>query len=148
MKAINWKWPLSFDGNYGPFESNQKVEDAILEDIRLLVNTRKGERVCQPDYGCDIPNQLFEPMDNGAKIKIRAEIINQVMKYVSLVSHIDVKIYYPNEVTIGTPLYGQIVFPDNNGMFILLIIDIQNPAKTFVVKKTFGIMITPSGVIV
>jgi phage baseplate assembly protein W len=42
----------------------EMVEDEvdISQSLIILFNTAIGERVMQPRYGCDLKNQVFEPM--------------------------------------------------------------------------------------
>ena len=35
----------------------------IAQSLQILFNTALGERVMQPDYGADLKNQVFEPMN-------------------------------------------------------------------------------------
>jgi phage baseplate assembly protein W len=37
-------------------------ENSVNRSIRNLVMTNKGERLYQPDVGCDVTKMLFEPM--------------------------------------------------------------------------------------
>ncbi len=43
----------------------EMVEDEvdIGQSLAILFNTALGERVMQPRYGCDLKNQVFEPMN-------------------------------------------------------------------------------------
>ena len=45
----------------------EMVEDKqdIDQSLTILFNTSLGERVMQPRYGCDLKNQVFEPMNAG-----------------------------------------------------------------------------------
>jgi len=40
-------------------------EADIHDSLALLLSTRVGERVMQPDYGCNLDRLLFEPLDTG-----------------------------------------------------------------------------------
>jgi len=88
--GINLKFPLR-SYRKGFFEMNQTTLDAVREDIRILLLTKKGERVVNPDIGTNIPilmGQLFEPIkkqeleDNiGREIK---SALQSWMPYVTL----------------------------------------------------------------
>lgn len=39
-------------------------ESDIKNSLELLLSTALGERVMQPDYGCNLDKLLFEPIDN------------------------------------------------------------------------------------
>jgi hypothetical protein len=36
---------------------------AIQQDLRMLLTTRRGERVMRPEYGCDLHRLIFAPND-------------------------------------------------------------------------------------
>ena len=40
-----------------------KNENSIKQSIRNLILTQKGERLMQPDIGCEVFTLLFEPLD-------------------------------------------------------------------------------------
>ena len=61
--GINLKFPLRAYRK-GFFEMNNTTRDAIREDIKILLLTKKGERVVNSTIGTNIPilaGQLFEP---------------------------------------------------------------------------------------
>jgi len=49
-------------------------EAAVNQSLKSLFNTRRGERIFRPDYGTNIPNLLFEPMDEVTAGRILSEI--------------------------------------------------------------------------
>lgn len=51
-----------------------KDKAAIVQAITALILTRKGERLFQPDVGCDVQNVLFEPLDFGSAGIIKSSI--------------------------------------------------------------------------
>jgi len=78
-KSINLKWPLRSD-NESYFSKNKTTLSAIREVIKVLLLTKKGERVINPDIGTNIPiltGQLFENIDKvGMRMQLEAEISN------------------------------------------------------------------------
>ncbi len=88
--GINLKFPLrSF--RKGFFEMNNTTVDAVREDIKILLLTKKGERVVNPTIGTNIPillGELFEPIEkNEMESRIGAEIKSALetwMPYVTL----------------------------------------------------------------
>ena len=62
--GINLKFPLRAFRK-GFFEMNNTTVDAVREDIKILLLTKKGERVVNPTIGTNIPillGELFEPI--------------------------------------------------------------------------------------
>jgi phage baseplate assembly protein W len=55
-----WKFPFRLDSNGKIMLSSG--EDDVLESIRIILSTSKGERVMQPDFGCGIHDLVFSSM--------------------------------------------------------------------------------------
>ena len=62
----------------GVFSSNFTTLTQAKNNLINLILTKKGERLMQPDFGCDIWKVLFEPIDN-----IEASIENSITTAVS-----------------------------------------------------------------
>ena len=58
-----------------------KDKAAIVQSVRNLLLTRKGERPFQPDLGSDITRLLFEPLDYGTAGLIRQAIFDVLGRY-------------------------------------------------------------------
>lgn len=57
-----WKFPIRPTDQMGLIEEAQ--DDALIEDsIRIIIMTRKGERIMRPEFGCDIHAYAFETID-------------------------------------------------------------------------------------
>jgi phage baseplate assembly protein W len=56
-------------------------EAAVKESIKNLVLTDKGERLFQPNIGCDIRRKLFENFTPQTKISIERNIENTIRQY-------------------------------------------------------------------
>jgi len=56
-------------------------EDAIKESIRNIVMTDIGERLFQPEFGCDIRRLLFENFTPITKRSIESNIKNAIQQY-------------------------------------------------------------------
>lgn len=67
--GVGWKFPPSFDKEHGSIMLVSEEED-IKESLFILLSTKPGERVMQPEYGCDLNKLLFESID--------ATLINQI----------------------------------------------------------------------
>ena len=56
-------------------------ETDINESLRILFTTRRGERVMHPNYGCNLQDLVFEPMDGETENAIEREISQAVLFY-------------------------------------------------------------------
>jgi phage baseplate assembly protein W len=48
----------------GIFSVNYTTLNQAKDNLKNLILTKKGERLMQPEFGCDIWRVLFEPMDD------------------------------------------------------------------------------------
>ena len=68
-----WAFPPSFDPHTGDVQMVQAEAD-IVESLRILMSTRPGERIMQPDYGCRIHDLVFDPMDGATDSAIETTV--------------------------------------------------------------------------
>ena len=54
---------------------------AIVQAMTSLILTNKGERLFQPEIGCDVSGMLFEPLDYGSAAMIKQEIATCINKF-------------------------------------------------------------------
>lgn len=64
--GTGWSFPPAFDKISRKVEMTSGRED-IERSLEILLSTRPGERVMQPDYGCNLDRLLFEPMDTSLR---------------------------------------------------------------------------------
>lgn len=63
----------------GPFSVNFTTLTQAKDNLTNLILTRKGERLSQPDFGCDIWKILFEPIiNNEIDLKVESTILDAV----------------------------------------------------------------------
>ena len=59
-----WSFPPTFSKTTGTVEMVSKETD-INQSLEILLSTSLGERVMQPQYGCNLQDYQFEPLNNG-----------------------------------------------------------------------------------
>lgn len=64
--GTGWSFPPAFDKTMRAVEMVSDRED-IEQSMEILLGTRPGERVMQPDYGCNLDRLVFEPLDTSLK---------------------------------------------------------------------------------
>lgn len=64
----------------GAFQVNYTTIQQAKSNLINLILTKKGERVAQPDFGCDIWRILFEPIVPG---QIESEVEQTILDAVS-----------------------------------------------------------------
>ena len=72
---IGIKYPFKKSNNVdGYFESTEQTIDAVKQNVRNFLKTRRGERIMQPDIGLDLDKYLFEQINDDVIIAIQNEI--------------------------------------------------------------------------
>lgn len=59
-----WSFPPAFDAKTGSVEMVEDIED-INQSLDILLATSLGERVMQPQYGCNLHDYMFESSSNA-----------------------------------------------------------------------------------
>jgi len=62
--GTGWSFPPAFRRGGADVEMAAGSED-IHQSLQILLSTRLGERVLQPEFGCDLTDILFEEIDQG-----------------------------------------------------------------------------------
>jgi phage baseplate assembly protein W len=65
----------------GIFATNFTTLTQAKDNLKNLILTRKGERLMNPEFGCDIWKVLFEPLDG---VLIETSIENSIVDAVSI----------------------------------------------------------------
>lgn len=69
-----------------------EAEDDIARSLEILLSTAMGERVMLPDYGCNLEELLFEPMDTALQTLLFDRIRKSILYYEPRIDVIDVGI--------------------------------------------------------
>ena len=59
-----WSFPPEFSKDSGTVNMVSEELD-INQSLHILLSTSLGERVMQPDYGCNLKDYQSEPLNNG-----------------------------------------------------------------------------------
>ncbi|RFS19329.1 hypothetical protein DVR12_24165 [Chitinophaga silvatica] len=74
-----WGFPLSFNTSSELQMASEEVD--IQQSIQILLSTRQGERVMQPNYGCNLDVLLFEPITTSLLAYIKDMIQTAILYY-------------------------------------------------------------------
>lgn len=78
--GTGWGFPPAFDNTTNKVAMSSDEADIQLS-LQILLSTRKGERVMLPDYGCNLNEMLFEPMNATFKSYISEMIRTSILYY-------------------------------------------------------------------
>ena len=100
VNSINLKFPLK-SYRRGFFQGNTDTINAVRENIKTLLLTRKGERVMHANLGTSIPvlqGQLFEPITKDETFEnIRLEIESAIKQYLPYIRVVNIKMITQDE---------------------------------------------------
>jgi phage baseplate assembly protein W len=65
----------------GVFQKNYTTRKQLAENIKNLILTKKGERIMNPLFGCDVHRVLFEPFIPGQIENKIQQSIEQAVNY-------------------------------------------------------------------
>jgi len=89
--GIGWKFPPEFNKKSKSVTLVSEEQD-IRESLFILLSTRPGERVLQPEYGCDLSVLNFESINEGLINRASEIIYNAVLHFEPRIILSDVKI--------------------------------------------------------
>ena len=100
VNSINFKFPLqSFRRGY--FQGNTDTISAVRENIKILLLTRRGERVMHGEMGTNITGRegsLFEPTTREETFEsIRLEVETAIQTYLPYIRVINIKMITQEE---------------------------------------------------
>ena len=96
-----------------------KGEEDIKESLHILLSTTLGERVMRSDYGCNLRDYVFDPVNRGMEAYIKKLVEDAI-------------IYYEPRITLNKL---DVQFNDNEGMMIITIeftVDATNSRANYV----------------
>ena len=80
--GTGWSFPPEFHRRAGTLGVNLvAADDDIRESLYILLSTRPGERVMQPDYGCGLHGRVFDSITERAITQIKDLIERAVLHY-------------------------------------------------------------------
>jgi len=100
----------------GPFNSTYTTKDQIKSNLINLLLTSKGERVMNPNFGCDIKRQLFENITDETEQNIINSIIEAVNTFIPEIQLINVAVSPDADLnTINVTIDYKIILSNSPG---------------------------------
>ena len=78
--GTGWAFPPAFDIGSGTVEMVSDYKD-IEQSLNILLSTSLGERVMQPDYGCNLTDYMFESLSSTLIGIIKQKVENAILYY-------------------------------------------------------------------
>jgi len=91
--SVGIEFPLGrVGGGDGYFKSTKTTVESIKNNIRLLLQTHRGERVFQPNLGMDLRSLIFEPLTEDITIQIENNIVDVFGRWLPFIDLRDIQI--------------------------------------------------------
>jgi len=91
QKFIGVTLPIRL-GQTGMFDQSTSVIQQVRSNFKNLILTKKGERVGQPELGCDLWKILFEPMTEDILENARLAVEDAVDRWLPFIELTDFQI--------------------------------------------------------
>jgi len=117
--GTGWSFPPTFDHESGQVDLVSDVED-INQSLNILLSTSLGERVMQPDYGCNLNDYMFESLNNSLIGIIKHHVENAILFYEPRIvaENIDVTAADSTDLIEGRfTITVEYVIPETNSRF-------------------------------
>ncbi len=116
--GTGWAFPPAFDKATGGTVMTSGEED-IFGSLHILLSTTLGERVMRPDYGCNLKDYLFDPVNVSMEAYIKKLVQDAI-------------IYFEPRITLERL---NVDFNDNEGkmlIYIEFVVDATNSRANYV----------------
>lgn len=89
--GTGWSFPLRVDEQTGRICTVSQEED-IAQSIHIILSTRIGERVMQPEFGCDLYRYVFGDIQSEEIAGIRRSVREALRKWETRIIETDVDV--------------------------------------------------------
>ncbi|MEO9964777.1 MAG: GPW/gp25 family protein [Reichenbachiella sp.] len=86
-----WSFPPAFDSGTKTASMVSDEED-IRQSLFIILSTRKGERVINPDFGCGINELVFEEIDTSIRQQVIDLVSMAILYYEPRINLIEIKV--------------------------------------------------------
>jgi uncharacterized protein len=92
-KSVGVSLPFTI-GNNGFFAVTYTTKEQIKSDLKNLILTNRGERLMQPEFGCNLRQAIFEQIDDGGVYEfIRTEIETSIQRWLPFIIVNNIEVY-------------------------------------------------------
>ncbi len=116
--GTGWSFPPTFDLESQTVELVSDIED-IKQSLNILLSTSLGERIMQPDYGCNLNDYMFEAMNNSLIGIIKHHVETAILFYEPriLVDNVDVSAEFSDLIEGRITITVSYTIPETNSRF-------------------------------
>lgn len=78
--GTGWSFPPAFDNVSGNMQMVTGEQD-IHESLHILLSTSLGERIMRPDYGCNLKDYVFDPLNVSMESYIKKLVEDAIIYF-------------------------------------------------------------------
>lgn len=78
--GTGWNFPVKFDEDMSTVTMATEDED-IRQSLELLLNTTPGERITNPEYGCDLVSFIYKPITPDVEFLMKEVIEGAIQRF-------------------------------------------------------------------
>lgn len=90
-KSVGVSLPFTL-GNNGFFAVTYTTKEQIKSNLKNLILTNRGERLMQPEFGCNLRQAIFEQIGPETYSYIRSEIESSIQRWLPYIIVNDVNV--------------------------------------------------------
>tara|TARA_R110002020_G_scaffold31608_1_gene98320 strand:+ start:6551 stop:6928 length:378 start_codon:yes stop_codon:yes gene_type:complete len=95
MRGYSPQLPMSTTDEDGHYALNKSIKDVVLQNLRVLFLTSKGERFPDCNFGIGLKRYLFSQDTIETQAELRSIIVNQVSRYMPMIRIIEIRFVTP-----------------------------------------------------
>lgn len=89
--GTGWKFPVAVDPATGRIQMSS-YEENIEEAVRIILGTRKGERVMEPEFGSRLHEYAFETADYTTLYAMKNEVEHALTRWEPRITDIQAEV--------------------------------------------------------
>ena len=94
--GTGWSFPPVFNKTDHSVSMVSEIDD-IEESIRIVLSTTPGERIMQPEFGCDIKRLVFEKIDSSLIASLDHLIYHALLNFEPRITYLSTEVLEQNE---------------------------------------------------
>ena len=95
--GTGWSFPPVFNKSDHSVSMVSDIND-IEESIRIILTTTPGERIMQPEFGCDLKRLVFEKIDSTLLASLDHLIYHALLNFEPRITFLSTEVLEQNDV--------------------------------------------------
>lgn len=89
--GTGWKFPVEADSATGRIQMSS-AEENIEESVRIILGTKKGERMMEPEFGSRLSDFAFETVDYTTLYSMKREVEKALTRWEPRITDIQAEV--------------------------------------------------------